>query len=118
MDDSIPDRTVALDQTLRNAIGLPYRATEGQSVRLAALQRSFAQKIGDRIRPGQRLMMRVNMASPLDMEKSNCRVSEDALTVMRAQEGEHVWIERCVPDMPADKASVSGALAEGVECGA
>ena len=98
VDDGLPDQTVALDQTLRNAIGLPYRKTEGQRVRLAALRMSTIQKIGDRLRPGQRLFMRVNMASPLDMEKNNCRVSEDALAVMRSREGEHIWLERCVPD--------------------
>ena len=107
VDDSLPDQTIALDQTIRNAIGLPYRATVGQVVRLAGLERSATQKIGDRLRPGQRLMMRIGMASPLDMEKNNCRVSEDALSVMRAREGENIWIERCEPDMPAEKTNVT-----------
>ena len=108
VDNDLPDRTIALDQTLRNAVGLPYRATKGQSVRLAVLKRSVPQKIGDRVRPGQRLVMRVNMASPQDMEKNNCRVSENALTLMRAREGENIWIERCLPDMPARTADTSG----------
>jgi len=118
VDDSLPERTIAVDQTLRNAIGLPYRSTLGQSVRLASLERSAKQAIGDQLRPGQRLMMRVNMAAPLDMEKSVCRVSQDALKVMRAQEGEHVWIERCVPIMPvqteqgADPAQEAGDARE------
>ncbi len=98
VDDSLPDKTVALDQTLRNAIGLPYRQTKGQVVRLAALHRSLLQKIGDCLRPGQRVWMRVNMASPQDMEKASCRVPEDALTIMRSREGEHIWIESCVPE--------------------
>ncbi len=115
VDDDLPDSTVALDQTLRIAVGLPYRTTKGQVVRLAALRRSTAQKIGDRLRPGQRLLMRVNMASPLDMEKNNCRVSEDALTVMRAREGEHIWIERCVPDMTTEEAYASGADREDAQ---
>ncbi len=109
VDDSLPDRTVALDQTLRNAIGLPYRSTKGQIVRLAALEKSIAQAIGDRLRPGQRLVMRVNMASPQDMEKNNCRISENALTLMRAREGENIWIERCIPDMPAESLPMSAA---------
>ena len=81
------DQTIALDQTIRNAIGLPYRATAGQVVRLAGLERSAAQRIGDRLRPGQRLMMRIGMASPLDMEKNNCRISEDALSAISSSAG-------------------------------
>ena len=107
VDDSLPDGTVALDQTIRNAIGLPYRSTKGHRVRLASLRRNLFQRIADRLRPGQRLIMRVNMASPQDMEKNNCRVSENALTLMHAREGENIRIERCVPDMP-DTASVPG----------
>ena len=98
IDEDLPDHVVALDQTLRNAIGLPYRETTGQCVRVAPLHLSFMQNLTERIHPGQRLFMRVNMASPLDMEKNSCRVSEDALTVMRAREGEHIWLGRCVPE--------------------
>ena len=98
IDEELPDHVLALDQTLRNAIGLPYRETKGQCVRLAPLHLSFLQTLTERIHPGQRLFMRVNMASPLDMEKNSCRVSEDALTIMRAREGEHIWLGRCVPE--------------------
>lgn len=101
IDEDLPDSVVALDQTLRNAIGLPYRETAGQCVRLASLHLDFQQNLSERLHPGQRLFMRVNMASPVDMEKNNCRVSEDAVTVMRAREGEHLWLGCCVPVKPA-----------------
>ena len=97
VDDELDDDSVALDQTIRDALGMAYNSTDGR-VKISPLKRSFSQRLSACFKPGQTLYMRVNYPSLNDMEKQICRVSADSLKLMNANEGNGLWLQCCGSD--------------------
>ena len=97
VDDELDDDSVALDQTIRDALGMAFNSTDGR-VKISPLRRTFSQRLAACFKPGQTLYMRVNYPSLNDMEKKICRVSADSLKLMNAHEGNGLWLQSCGSD--------------------
>lgn len=86
-----PPRTALLDQTVRNAIGIPFNADRSYTVDLAPIRRTRGQALsellGNRILRRRYLFMRVCSADPGDMEKKMARVPADALELLGTNSG-------------------------------
>jgi hypothetical protein len=109
-DDAPP--CVAVDQTLRNALGIPFRVFKniyggnffllpGRRSGLALAKRSLAEIFGIRY-----LAFRCQSAHVPDIEKNYVRVPADALKALAAQEGDELIIER--PVAVCDQAGTIG----------
>lgn len=101
VDDELEDDSVALDQTIRDALGMEFNSTDGR-VKISPLKRTFSQRLAACFKPGQTLYMRVNFPSLNDMEKKICRVSADSLKLMKANEGNGLWLQSCGSDFRHD----------------
>ncbi len=97
VDDALDDDSVALDQTIRDALGMEFNSTDGR-VKVSPLKRTFPQRLAACFKPGQTLYMRVNFPSLNDMEKKICRVSADSLKLMKANDGNGLWLQSCGSD--------------------
>lgn len=101
VDDEMEDDSVALDQTIRDALGMEFNSTDGR-VKVNPLKRTFSQRLAACFKPGQSLYMRVNFPSLNDMEKKICRVSADSLKLMKANDGNGLWLQSCGSDFRHD----------------
>jgi hypothetical protein len=85
-DDSLDDDSIRIDQTLRNAIGIPALLTgkEKVEVRKAKFKRK---KFVDKLLPSQEVIVRVHVAEPKDMEKPVCAVEPRVLNMIGVKNG-------------------------------
>ncbi len=102
IDNRLNDNEVAVDQTLRNSLGMVSNLIDGKPVKIFKLERTFGQKLRGVLRPGQFLCMRVNYPSHNDMEKGLCRISSNALKLLDSNDGNSIWIECCVSGFRED----------------
>lgn len=98
IDEQLSDDEVAIDQTLRNALGMEFNKISGNTVKLYALERTFTQKLRAVLRPGQFLYLRVNYPALNDMEKKLCRISPNSTKLLNSNDGNSVWVECCRSD--------------------
>lgn len=101
VDEEMDDDSVAMDQTIRDALGMEFNSTDGR-VKVSPLNRTFSQRLLACFKPGQTLYMRVNYPSLNDMEKKICRVSSDSLKLMNANDGNGLWLQCCGSDFRRD----------------
>ncbi|MBP5264671.1 MAG: hypothetical protein J6Z33_09910 [Lachnospiraceae bacterium] len=101
VDEDIDDDSVAMDQTIRDALGMEFNSTDGR-VKVSPLNRTFSQRLLAGLKPSQTLYMRVNYPSLNDMEKKICRVSADSLKLMNANDGNGLWLQGCGSDFRHD----------------
>lgn len=90
-----------LDQTLRNALGIPQELVGQAGVRVYPLDLSWLQRFQEaasRLLGRRFLFFRVCKAFPNDMEKDFCRLPGDAFRVMGCDSGDKVVCEAVVPD--------------------
>ena len=102
IDNSLGDNEIAMDQTLRNALGMENNTISGMNVKLYSLERTFSQKLKAAFRPGQFLCLRVNYPALNDMEKNICRISPNSMKLLNSKDGNHIWIECCESDYRRD----------------
>ncbi|MBT6231147.1 MAG: hypothetical protein HOI47_31295 [Candidatus Scalindua sp.] len=100
-DDKLDIGEIRMDQTLRNALGIPFEA--GEHVRsdlaISPLKLTIRQRLLTVITSwlGRRyLFLRVAKLYPPDIEKNICRVPVDALSLMGTAEGNKVVLVGCV----------------------
>lgn len=98
IDNKLSDDELALDQTLRIAIGIGADI-ENAKVKLSALKMSKMQLIGQYIQNGQKLHMRVSRAYVSDMEKKYCRINIDSINVLGTQERKSIIIENAYSEI-------------------
>lgn len=92
---------VRLDQTLRNALGIPQELVGQAMVMVYPLDLSLLQSFQDvvsRLLGRRFLFFRVCKAFPTDMEKDFCRLPSDAFRVMGCDPGDKVVCEAVIPD--------------------
>jgi hypothetical protein len=104
VDSSIHWGTVGLDQTLRNALGIPFSIKSKRASELQCQLGFFPVRVGIRERwkafltrlLGRRyLYCRVAKPHPPDIEKDICRISKDSLALMGTQEGNRIVLVSC-----------------------
>ena len=69
VDEELSDDTIALDQTLRNALGMRMNLIQNVRVKLCRAEGTLARWIRSRFDNGQYLFLRVNYPALNDMEK-------------------------------------------------
>lgn len=102
IDASLDDDEVALDQTIRNALGMEFDKFLDYEVKIFTLKQSLRQKILSYLRPGQFLYLRVNYPALNDMEKNICRISPNSAKLLNSNDGNSVWVECCRSDYRRD----------------
>ena len=106
VDEELSDDTIALDQTLRNALGMRMNLIQSVRVKLCRAEGTLARRIRSRFDNGQYLFLRVNYPALNDMEKKSCRISSDALKLLRSKDGHSIWVENCVSQYRRELAGV------------
>ncbi len=106
-DERLDPGEIRLDQTLRNAIGIPFDLGGGQTYPLevcplkmglrGTLLETVTRWLGRRY-----LFLRVAKLNPPDIEKNLCRVPLDALRLLGTAEGNRVVLVSCVPQGPGE----------------
>ncbi|MFQ6112628.1 MAG: hypothetical protein ACE5NG_00920, partial [bacterium] len=100
-DPTLDRHELRMDQTLRNAIGIPFEAGrhERKDLKLFPLVLNWKQKLRVFITSllGRRyLFLRVAKPHPPDIEKNICRVPKDALALIGTAEGNRIVLVSCV----------------------
>ena len=100
-DPALDVNEIRLDQTLRNALGIPYEKGrhERDDLKLFPLVLGWKQKILSFITGflGRRyLFLRVAKHYPPDLEKNICRLSKDALALLGTSEGNRIVLVSCI----------------------
>jgi hypothetical protein len=97
IDDSLPENTAAIDQTIRNALGIPFEFNqESTFVEVYPLRLSVFQSAGDflsRILGRRYLFLRVCKADISDMEKNLVRIPLDAFKLLGTDAGNKLMLE-------------------------
>lgn len=104
-DASLGDREIRLDQTLRNAIGIPYELEEGKRypLELHPLRMAWRNHLLEwlsRLLGRRYLFLRVAKLNPPDIEKDICRVPLDGLRLLGTAEGNRIVLVSCIPQGP------------------
>lgn len=99
VDNNLGVNEVAVDQTIRNALGIPVGALENIKVKIAPIKNSFWQRVFDSFHYGNYFFARVNKPDVVDIEKGFCRMSGDSIRVMGAMEGKTIIIEKPTSNM-------------------
>ncbi len=102
-DDSLGKDEICLDQTLRNGLGIPYEQGQHRrlDLRLFPLRVSLFQRVRGAVTSwlGRRyLFLRIAKPYPPDIEKSICRASNDAPSLMGTDDGNRIVFVSCVKD--------------------
>ena len=113
VDDSLGDGEIAIDQSIRNAMGIPVGDLENIEVKVAPLKRPFWQVMFDKMYYGNYHFARVHKPDVVDIEKSFCRMTGDSIQVMGALEGKTIIIEKTTSNL---KKNINQLL-EKVACG-
>ena len=99
-DDPPSDQEILLDQTVRNAIGIPFRAEQEYTVDLAPVSRTgrrvLSEFLGNRLLARRFLFMRVCSADPGDMEKKLARIPGDCFSLLGASPGGRIVLTHAV----------------------
>lgn len=95
-DDSLPDDCICMDQSIRNAVGIPFGDVKNVTVRLCGLKLSLGQKIYDFVYPGNYVFARVHKPDVVDIEKNLCRMKSDTIQILGALEGKTILFEKPV----------------------
>jgi hypothetical protein len=101
VDDSTPNDTARLDQTLRNALGIPFGEREGITVGVGAVRVPFVRRAMDSLAKllGRRyLVLRVGKGEVGDIEKDMVRVRADAFPLLGCSPASRVVLETVVFD--------------------
>lgn len=106
-DASLGLGEICLDQTLRNAIGIPFDLGDGKAypLEVCPLRMGLRSTLLDSVTRwlGRRyLFLRVAKLNPPDIEKNICRVPLDALRLLGTAEGNRVVLVSCVPQGPGE----------------
>lgn len=96
VDNSLSDDCICVDQSIRNAIGIPFGHISNITIKLANLKLVFSQKIFDLFHPGNYFFARIHKPDVVDIEKNFCRIKSDAIQVMGAIEGKTIIFEKPV----------------------
>jgi hypothetical protein len=98
VDDNLSDNEVALDQTLRNALGIPYNYEENNvMVELARAKLSFKKRLLSIFNSGRHVLLRVEKPDIIDIEKDYCRISDDVIKVLQTDVGKRIVIDGIYP---------------------
>lgn len=102
VDESLDDETVAIDQTLRNAVGIPFSYDPDSTwVDLKPLNIPLRLRLVDRLNHvlGRRyLVLRVDKGDMADMETDMVRVRPDAFARLGCAVSSKIVIDSVVPD--------------------
>lgn len=112
VDDSLGDDEIAIDQSIRNAIGIPVGSLEGVEVKLAPIKTTVYQKIFDKFHKGDYHFARVHKPDVIDIEKNFCRMKGDSIHVMGALEGKSIIIERAISKLKIKTNEVMEKMAQ------
>lgn len=97
IDESLPDSQIRADQTIRNAIGIPYGYDEETTtVEVYPLNLSLFQSINEYISYllGRRyLFLRVNISDIPDLEKNLSRIPLEAFKLLGTNESNRIVLE-------------------------
>lgn len=104
-DGDMDPGEIRLDQTLRNAIGIPFDlgGARAYPLELFPLKLGFLaslRELATRWLGRRYLFLRVAKLNPPDIEKDICRVPLDALRLMGTAEGNRIVLVSCVPQGP------------------
>jgi hypothetical protein len=98
--DAHMEEEVMLDQTVRNALGIPYEDPEAYRVDVAPLKRTLRAALSDRLGVlllrRRAVFMRVCSADPSDMEKELTRIPTDVFPLLGASPGQRLVISHPV----------------------
>ncbi|HHM04966.1 MAG TPA: hypothetical protein ENJ19_04380 [Gammaproteobacteria bacterium] len=103
LDRNLAKRELRLDQTLRNALGIPYEIEAGErhpELDLFPLTLGLGQTLLEwftRVLGRRYLFLRVAKLDPPDIEKNICRVPLDALCLLGTAAGKRVVLVSCLP---------------------
>jgi hypothetical protein len=101
VDDALPDTCVALDQSVRNAVGIRYYFDEEATFvgvnPLAASPRRELRAAIARLLGMRYLYMRAALADIPDMEKNLARMPPEAFTLLGIESGSRVVLETVAP---------------------
>ncbi|GEM_PF-1554707 len=115
VDETLHDNQIRIDQTLRNAIGIPFNYDRNKTtVEIYPLHLSWFQRLLDIISYilGRRyLFFRVCKADIPDMEKNLCRIPLDAFKLLGCEVGDKVVCESIVLEGNSHKLKVHGIKA-------
>lgn len=100
IDNSLQNDQICMDQTLRNALGIPFESSNHKrsDLSISPLRRSFFQSIRSKLASalGSRyIFLRVAKPYPPDIEKNICRVPKDALNLIGTDPDNKVVILSC-----------------------
>lgn len=100
-DEKLEMNQIRMDQTLRNALGIPFEAGrhERKDLKFFPLEFDWKQKLRRFITGhlGRRyLFLRVAKPHPPDIEKNICRVPNDAMALMGTTEGNRIFPVSCI----------------------
>lgn len=94
--DAQDEEKAMLDQTVRNALGIPFQDPEAYKVDLGRLDRPKRRVVSDRLGAWllrrRAVFMRVCSADPGDMEKELARIPVDVFPLLSARPGERIVI--------------------------
>lgn len=96
IDNSLPDDCICIDQSIRNAIGIPFGSLAGVNVNIAPMKLNLLNRIYDFIYKGNCAYARVHKPDVIDIEKNYCRMKSDTIQVLGAIEGKAIIIEKPV----------------------
>lgn len=112
IDDSLKDDEVALDQTIRNAIGIEFGKHTDKTVKIEKLNLNYNQRVFQYINSGRYLFLRVTKPDIMDIEKNYCRVSNDVINVLSTKAGMKLRVENAESEL---KSILKKALIESVD---
>ena len=98
INNDLADDEIAIDQTLRNALGMKYFKIKDDRLKVSRLDYTFFQTVRSYIDLGQFMCLRVNYPSINDIEKKLCRISPNALQLLHSVNGNAIWVECCSSD--------------------
>ncbi len=104
-EESLEPDKIRMDQSLRTAIGIPYReedtVTDEFKLKLFPIVLNWKQKISSFVTNllGKRyLLLRVAKPYLIDVEKNICRVPKDALSLLGTSPGNRIVLVSCIKE--------------------
>lgn len=94
VDNNVPVDEIAMDQTLRNAIAIPFNfELKSVKVSIARARFSFLKRITSLFNSGRHVLLRVEKPDVIDIEKDYCRLSEDVIKILQTDIGKRLVLD-------------------------
>ena len=101
-DDELETDEIAIDQTLRNALGAKTNITNDLRIMLCPLSLGFQANLSRFFNKRIYFNLRVLHSDLGDMEKDLCRVSENTMELSQTSPGNHLILENAISEVIRD----------------